>query len=143
MSKEDVFNYLMNSPENTNPAVLKSLLNDVGGGGSSEVFAIDFYTDPDYGTQELATSAEDIAHALLSNKTLVLNHDYTGQSGYAGYKGIPLNSYEPTFSADIGYVLHFISGGSKAIEFYDLNIFYTEETEEWGSEMTWTRGSFY
>ena len=30
MSKEDVFDYVMNSPENTNPSVLKSLLNDVG-----------------------------------------------------------------------------------------------------------------
>lgn len=141
MSKEDVFNYVMNSPENTNPAVLKSLLNGVGGGGSSEVFAIDFYTDPDYGTQELATSAEGIANALLSNKTLVLNHDYTGQSGFAGYKGIPLNSYEPHPGGN--YTLHFFGGGSKTIEFYDIYMFYDEETEEWGSEMTWTRGSFY
>ena len=36
---DDVFNYVMESPENTNPAVLKSMLNglDDGGGGSSDL----------------------------------------------------------------------------------------------------------
>lgn len=33
-TKEEIFNYVMNSPENTNPAVLGSLLNGVEGGGA-------------------------------------------------------------------------------------------------------------
>lgn len=34
-TKEEVFKYVMNSPENTNPAVLGSLLNGIEGGGAS------------------------------------------------------------------------------------------------------------
>lgn len=33
-TKEEVFDYVMNSPENTNPAVLGSLLNGIEGGGA-------------------------------------------------------------------------------------------------------------
>ena len=36
-TKEEVFKYVMNSPENTNPAVLGSLLNGIEGGGGADL----------------------------------------------------------------------------------------------------------
>lgn len=42
-TKDDVFNYVMNSPEDTNPAVLRSLLNGIeegGSGGGDMVYTI-------------------------------------------------------------------------------------------------------
>lgn len=34
-TKEEIFNYVMNTPGNTNPAVLKSLLDGMEGGKGS------------------------------------------------------------------------------------------------------------
>jgi len=36
----DVFNYVMNTPDNTNPNVLRSMLNSIEGGGGGGVFMI-------------------------------------------------------------------------------------------------------
>ena len=35
MTKEEIINYVMNTPENTNPAVLKSMLEEIESGSSS------------------------------------------------------------------------------------------------------------
>lgn len=50
-TKEEVFKYVMNSPENTNPAVLGSLLNGIEGGGGADLPTIEVtgtYYDPNH-----------------------------------------------------------------------------------------------
>lgn len=44
-TKDDVFNYVMNSPEDTNPAVLRSLLNGIeeGGSGGDDIYYVNFH----------------------------------------------------------------------------------------------------
>lgn len=44
-TKDDIFNYVMNSPEDTNPAVLKSLLNGIeeGGSGGGDIYYVNFH----------------------------------------------------------------------------------------------------
>lgn len=34
-NKDEIFEYVMNNPENTNPAILRGMLNNLGGGSSS------------------------------------------------------------------------------------------------------------
>ena len=40
MTKEEIFDYVMESPENTNPAVLRSMLNELDGGFGGGVLNI-------------------------------------------------------------------------------------------------------
>ena len=44
-TKDEVFDYVMNSPEDTNPAVLRSLLNGIqeGGGGGGDIYYVSFH----------------------------------------------------------------------------------------------------
>lgn len=69
MTKEEIFDYVMESPENTNPAILRSMLNELssgsGGGGIFPVEINDEFTIAD------KTSAE-IEAALLAKQFPVL-----------------------------------------------------------------------
>lgn len=64
MSKQDVMDYVLNSPHNTNPAVLKSLLS---GMGSDELEIVDMYicSDGEYtadGTPTLTAPSERVIY---------------------------------------------------------------------------------
>lgn len=39
-NKDEIFEYVMNNPENTNPAILRGMLNDLNNGGSGGVLAV-------------------------------------------------------------------------------------------------------
>lgn len=41
-TKDEVFDYVMDSPQDTNPSVLRSLLNGIEEGGTMEDFIITF-----------------------------------------------------------------------------------------------------
>lgn len=59
MSKEQVINYVMNSPANTNKAVLEGMLDGIGGGGTSEVAVYHFKSDEDNPTSELVAFIQE------------------------------------------------------------------------------------
>lgn len=80
-TKEKIFEYVTNSPENTNPAVLRSLLNSLdGGGGSNAPFVVTITA-----TRESVTADKtyaEIAAALEDNQRILLNW-INSNSGYA------------------------------------------------------------
>ena len=72
-SKDDVFNYVMNSPEDTNPAVLRSLLNGIEEGGSGGVEYFDItYTCEEGGEQSIDKTPTQILSAYNSGKVVRL-----------------------------------------------------------------------
>ena len=73
MTMDEIINYAINSPENTNPNVLKSMLSslNVGGGQSNDVEIIKFHIDEenklDLTWQEIKDALD--REAILLNKT--------------------------------------------------------------------------
>ena len=76
-TKEEVFKYVMNSPENTNPAVLGSLLNGIKtGGGGGEL--------PDVTTDDngkVLTVVNGEWGASVGNNPLIYDGSYVDGSG--------------------------------------------------------------
>lgn len=77
-TKDDVFDYVMNSPEDTNPAVLRSLLNGIeeGGSGGVEDFILTF-TITDYDENlgysgTLDKTWDEIKVAYTTGKNVIL-----------------------------------------------------------------------
>lgn len=72
-TKDDVFNYVMNSPEDTNPAVLRSLLNGIEEGGSGGVEYFDItYTCEEGGEPSIDKTYTQILSAYNSGKVVRL-----------------------------------------------------------------------
>lgn len=91
MDKEDIINYVMETPGNSNPAVLGSMLNSYGGGG---VFWVTFTWNDD--TLVSDKTAEEIYNAAMAGQYvrgkfvephnieyLELHHTVLNESGYA------------------------------------------------------------
>ena len=75
-TKDDVFNYVMNSPEDTNPAVLRSLLNGIqeGGGGGDDfiiTYTITDYSEPYY-EGSLDKTWDEIKAAYTTGKNVII-----------------------------------------------------------------------
>ena len=71
-TKEEIFNYVMHSPENTNPAVLGSMLNSLEeGGGGIEYFDIT-YTCEEGGEPSIDKTHAQILSAYNSGKVVRL-----------------------------------------------------------------------
>lgn len=75
-TKNEIFDYVMNSPENTNAAVLKSMLDDLEGGGTMEDFIITYTVNLSrsdeyiyFGTMDKEWN--DIAEAYLGGKRVI------------------------------------------------------------------------
>ena len=76
-TKDDVFNYVMNSPEDTNPAVLRSLLNGIEEGGSGGDDFIITYTITNYDESlgydgTLDKTCDEIKAAYTTGKNVIL-----------------------------------------------------------------------
>lgn len=134
-TKDDVFNYVMNSPEDTNPAVLRSLLNGIEEGGTEEPFYIHFWSDPDSGEEGMIETAQEILDAYNAKKTLLLNFDYQGTMGESGYVGIPLSCFNDRSSLDTEIHFYFSIIIDGRIDTFWLKV-YTDLTGNLDAEMT-------
>lgn len=72
----DVFNYVMESPDNTNPNVLRSMLNSLEGGGSGGGA---FIVQLDMSTWTLDKTFKEIAEASMTMPVVI----FIGSSGFA------------------------------------------------------------
>lgn len=92
MEKEDIVNYVMETPGNSNPAVLRDMLDSYSGGGG--VFWVTFTWDDD--TLVSDKTAEEIYNAVMAGQYvrgkhveehsieyLELHHTALNKSGYA------------------------------------------------------------
>ena len=106
MSSEEILDYVMNTPGNTNYAVLKSMLNELensGGGGTVKPFIIEYnfsYTDKTF---------DEIKEAFLSGKVCMF-HWLSGESSndltndiYYIVTGLIDSSLEVFYGANGGY----------------------------------------
>mgnify|MGYP003303249220 CR=1 FL=1 len=71
MTIEQILDYVMHSPENTNRAVLESMLNTLGG---SEMYAVTFLEKYDYDLDEYILSCdktyEEIYEKISNNENI-------------------------------------------------------------------------
>lgn len=90
MDKEDIINYVMETPENSNPAVLRGMLDSYSGGGGSGgggsgggVFWVTFTYDESHGLFSTDKTPTEICEAA-SNGVLVRGRmtDPLGNIGY-------------------------------------------------------------
>ncbi len=68
-TKDEIFDYVMNSPENTNPSILKSLLNDLEV-PMQEQFIITLTPDDNMEVWTSDKSFSEIAEAYNQNKNI-------------------------------------------------------------------------
>lgn len=84
-TKEEIFKYVMESPENTNPSVLGSLLNNLEDGGSASPFIVTFTYDESSTKFFCDKSLQEILAAYDSNKIII---------GRSSEDGVVLQSVE-------------------------------------------------
>lgn len=77
MEKQDILNYVMNTPRNTNRAVLSSMLDNISGGSNNGVFLI---TPIDLEAPPIVCdkTEEEIIEAIDSNKDVRLLYSPAG-----------------------------------------------------------------
>ena len=115
MGKEEILNYVMNSPENTNPNVLGSMLDGVdsstGGGGMVVHFNIDT-TDPSNIKAISTTLASEVANAYCNGANIVFHCPTTGYT-FESYFSIAY--YTPKYTGvefDSVETWYFVGNGS-------------------------------
>lgn len=75
--KDEIFEYVMNNPENTNPAILRGMLDNLSGGASDEPFILHgTLTSETGGTIE--ETPESLAAAITARKRIILSLDMGG-----------------------------------------------------------------
>ncbi len=76
MDKEDIINYVMDNPDNTNPAVLKDMLNQLNSGGGSGLIIPASYEN---NTFTLNKTFKEINDVISTGGNAVINYvDYQG-----------------------------------------------------------------
>ena len=114
MGKEQVMDYVMNSPENTNPAILGNMLDSMDGGSKvSDIFVVSGEaTSP--GTQQNPTILSNVSHtreeiyqAFIDGKMIFFNI-HTMPPRY----GVQVNTLYLTYIRD-DYNMHFNTPGHK------------------------------
>lgn len=88
MEIEQVVQYVMHSPENTNPAVLRSMLSDIGG-GEEEIFYIETIKVEETGDWLIDKNYEEILRAAEAKKICIVNSE---DESFSGYENLYLNS---------------------------------------------------
>lgn len=107
MEIDEIVDYATKSPENTNPAVLRSMLSQLNGGGSGDVFWVTFKWDANAGKVVSDKTAEEIYNAAMAGQcvrgknvseygieclelhsTIYYNDGYTADFTYASYDAI-------------------------------------------------------
>ena len=121
-TKEEIFEYVTNSPENTNPAVLRSLLNSLdSGGGSNAPFVVTITATSESVTAD-KTFAE-ITAALEANRRILMNF-VNNNSGYSfqSSDNIPL-AYSHTYpggNAGYTFVVSYVGDGEITVLTFDI-----------------------
>lgn len=108
MTKKEIINYIMETPQNTNPAILSQMLDELAGegsGGSSDfsmatvtlIRNTDFYV---YGLPIIATTTTPIGDLefIVTSESL-----YNGDTNVVLYKGFALTevTYNPSLNLEI------------------------------------------
>ena len=103
-TKNEIFDYVMNSPENTNPAVLGSMLNNLeSGGDTGDPLIVTF--SGEYGNSCDKTFAE-IKSAFESGRRVYATLSNVSGDIPSSYTGVPLTGLSDDgadFSAIIAY----------------------------------------
>lgn len=92
---EEIINSVMQSPENTNPNVLRSQLQGISGGSGGGVMVVGV----NYETNRLDKTAREIMDAMLQ-KSVCIYMD--GEYGM-GFQALVLFEHEPNSSYDFSF----------------------------------------
>lgn len=107
MSKQDVIDYVLNSPHNTNPAVLRSMMSSLGGGEPVILYpnSADYYLeDP--------TMGEIVLDAIKTGKQILVRVPNADDKGYTAIYS-PILMYQlPNYANDFLY-LFFLEDGKQ------------------------------
>jgi len=107
MDKNTILNYVMNSPENTNPNVLGSMLNGMGGDSTGNNFIIPVTVSYDVDTGKPISYTTEVPfseayNAHISGKNVIM--DVSPEGGYSHYFLSLINStITPEISAQSLY----------------------------------------
>ena len=86
MTKQQIIDYIMDSPENTNPAILNQMIDEVSGGGSGDIniFMINESFEPIEGTingtytlDKTWQEINDVYMGVVPNTIAVIKFDNT------------------------------------------------------------------
>lgn len=69
-TKDEIFDYVMHSPENTNPAVLGSMLNSLEEGGGIEYFDVTYTCEEENDDPTIDKTIAQIQNAIEEGKIL-------------------------------------------------------------------------
>lgn len=107
MSKQDIIDYVLNSPHNTNPAVLRSMMSSLGGGEPVILYpnSADYYLeDP--------TMGEIVLDAIKTGKQILVRVPNADDKGYTAIYS-PILMYQlPNYANDFLY-LFFLEDGKQ------------------------------
>ena len=82
MGNKEVIDYVMNSPGNTNKAVLKGLLGDTGGGSGGGIFTVEIGTREGSDGKEITATWQEIYDAVKSGMMInVLSREISMMPG--------------------------------------------------------------
>lgn len=124
MTEEEIIDYVMNTPNNSNPAVLKGMLDSYGGSSSDEIFWVTYTYDEEASSEskEVYTcdrTFQEIKEAFNNNKNVIAREDHGD-----GYTIIPLTDVTDT-------MLEFCLVRASSIDIhFDLDYEYVEHTIE-------------
>lgn len=107
MSKQDVIDYVLNSPHNTNPAVLRSMMSSLGGGEPVILYpnSADYYLeDP--------TMGEIVLDAIKTGKQILVRVPNADDKGYTAIYSPVLMYQLPNYANDFLY-LFFLEDGKQ------------------------------
>lgn len=105
MSKEDVINYVMNSPANSNEAVLRGLLDDLGDSGDTTMN--NSYREGTYVPYPYVYLIEGSGEEIANKATWITTSSYSESTGKTSYfAAIYLKDLAPGlyFNNDVSYV---------------------------------------
>lgn len=101
MSKQDVIDYVLNSPHNTNPAVLRSMMSSLGGGEPVILYpnSADYYLeDPAMG--------EVVLDAIKTGKQILIRVPNADDKGYTAIYSPVLMYQLPNYSHEFIYLFY-------------------------------------
>ena len=107
MNKQDIIDYIMDSPENTNPAILNQMIDEVSGGGSNNIFIIKI-TKNDNDKQVSNKTWAEIIDALNQEKIVYYIYDWNDEYNDVDYGFINSSSYSE--DGDNLYTVNLSSG---------------------------------
>lgn len=113
---DEVFGYVMNSPENTNPSVLRSLLNNIEEKDENFLIEIelDGTEDLEYPTVTCDKTEEEITDAFENGKKVYITYKWKGTTGLSHqYDHLIDNTFLLTEfgGEDVWYLFRHISAG--------------------------------